>query len=311
KPLEESMKIAVSNKTYEQIPDLVTSSEESCKKQNPFSFLSTFKLSDRTKIVDEMLQSFIPLRPHFHLKTTYHYLLCYTLQSSHPFPLALATLQRMLRSGCTPVPQTHLSLSIAWVHQQQQCESVGSVLLGMKSIGYRPDCGTCNFIIKSLCAVDQLEEAVEVLRGMVEVGCIPDAESYCTIIAAFCEFRKTDKALAMMKEMVKVNLSPREGTLVKLVAALRANKEIWRAAEMTEFLVKKGFHVGFKSFELLLEGCLEYNEFILAGKMAMLMTEKGYIPYIKVRQKVVEGLAGVDEWKLACVVRHRFAELNS
>lgn len=182
----------------------------------------------------------------------------------------------------------------------------------MKSIGYRPDSGTCNFIIKSLCAVDQLEEAVEVLRGMVEVACVPDVESYCTIIAAFCEFQKTDKALALMEEMVgKLNLSPRQGTLLKLVASLRANKEIWRASEMIEFLDKKGFHVGFESFELLLEGCLECNEFILAGKMAMLMTGKGYIPYIKVRQKVVQGLAGVDEWKLACAVRHRFAEMNS
>ncbi|XP_021722484.1 pentatricopeptide repeat-containing protein At1g06270-like [Chenopodium quinoa] len=312
KPVEESIKIAISNKTYEQIPEILKTSEESCKKQNPFSFLSSFTLIHRTQVIDEMLQSFISFKPHSCLKTTYHYLLSYTLQSSHPFPLALAALQRTLRSGCTPVPQTYLSLSSAWMYHQQQFESVPSIFLAMKSIGYCPDCGTFNFIIKSLCAVDQLEEAIEVLRGMVEVACIPDAESYCTIIGALCGIRKTDKALALMKEMVgKLNLSPRQGILVRLVAALRANKEIWRAAEVIEFLVKKGFHVGFESFELLLEGCLECNEFILAGKMAMLMTEKGYIPYIKIRQKVVEELAGVDEWKLACAVRHRFAELNS
>ncbi|XP_010670719.2 pentatricopeptide repeat-containing protein At1g06270 [Beta vulgaris subsp. vulgaris] len=312
KPLEESIKIAVSQKTYEQIPDLLTYSEKSCNKQNPFLFLSSLTLSHRTRIVDEMLQSFIPLKPHCRLKTTYHYLLSYTLQSSHPFPLALAILQRTLRSGCTPVPQTHLSLSAAWIHQQRQLESVPSILLGMKSIAYCPDSGTCNFVIRSLCAVDQLEEAVEVLRGMSEVACVPDAESYCTIIDAYCELRKTNNAVVMMKEMVrKLRLSPRQGTLVRLAASLRANKEIWIAAEMIEFLEKKGFHVGFESYELVVEGCLECNKFILAGKMTMMMTEKGYIPYIKVRQKVVEGLAGVDEWKLACAVRHRFAEMNS
>lgn len=310
--LEESVKMAITKKSYEQIPDLLTSSEDSCKPQNPFSFLSTFTTSYRTQVVDDMLQSFIPLKPHSRLKVAYNYLLTFSLQSSEPFPLALAILQRTLRSGCTPVPQIILILSSAWINYRCQSQSVPNILLGMKLIGYRPDSGTCNFIIASLCAIDQLEEAVEVLREMVEAACIPDVEGYSTVIAAFCAIRKTDKAVALLKEMVgKLSLSPRQGTLVKLAASLRANKEIWIAAEMIQFLEEKGFHVGFECYELVLEGCLECREFILAGKMVMMMTERGYIPYIKVRLKIVEGLAGVGEWKLACAVRHRFAELKS
>ncbi|CAO2813195.1 unnamed protein product [Amaranthus hypochondriacus] len=310
--VEESLKTVVTNKKYEQIPDLLTSLEESHNKQNPFSFLSSFTQSQRTLAVDEMLQSFISLKPHSRLKTSYHYLLAYTLQCPDLFPHALATLQRSIRSGCTPVSQTYLSLSSAWIDQQKQFKSVPRILLSMKSIGYRPDCGTCNFVIKSLCAVDQMEEADEVLRGMFEVGCFPDVESYCTIISALCALRKTDKAVVMMKEMAgKLSLSPRQGTLVRLMSALRANKEIWRAVELIEFLEKKEFHIGFETYELVLEGCLECNEYILAGKMAMMMTDRGNIPYIKVRQKVIEGLAGVGEWELACSVRHKFAELNS
>lgn len=310
--LEESVKMAVATKSYKQIPDLLQPKEVSCKEKNPFSFLSAFTLGYRTQVVDEMLQSFIPLKPHSRLKNTYHYLLTYTLQSSEPFPLALATIQRTLRSGCTPFPQTHLLLSSAWIDYRWHSRSVPSILLEMNSIGYRPDSGTCNFIITSLCAVNQLEEAVEVIRGMVKTACIPDVESYCTVIAAFSALRKTDKAVTLLKEMVgKLNISPRQGTLVKLAASFRANKEIWRAAKMIEFLEQKGFHIGFECYELVVEGCLECREFILAGKMAMLMTDKGYIPYIKVRQKVVEGLAEVGEWRLACAVRHKFAELNS
>lgn len=310
--LEESVKMAVANKSYEQIPDLLQSKEQSCKAKNPFSFLSAFTLSYRTQVVDEMLQSFIPLKPHSLRKVTYHYLLLYTLNSPEPFSLALATLQRTLRSGCTPVPQIHLLLSSAWIDRRYKSRSVPNILLDMKSIGYHPDCGTCNYIITSLCAVNQLEEAVDVLRGMVKAECIPDVESYSTVISAFSALRKTDKALTLIQEMVgKCNMSPRQGTLVKLAASFRANKEIWRAVEMIEFLEGKGLSVGFECYELVIEGCLEGKEYILAGKMAMLMTDNGYIPYIKVRQKVVEGLAEVGEWKLACAVRHKFAELNS
>ncbi|KAL9243770.1 hypothetical protein vseg_017619 [Gypsophila vaccaria] len=310
--VEESVKVAVVNSRYEQIPDILKASDKSFNKRNPFSFLSDYATADRTRVIDEILQSFIPVKPHTRLNVTYHYLLFYTLQSPRPFPISLATLQRTLRSGCSPVPQTYLLLSTAWLDYRREFQSVPDILLDMKSIGYRPDCGTFNFVIKSLCNVDQLDEAVEVLKGMIQAGCIPDVDSYSPVITALCQMRKTDKALALTREMVgKMELSPRQGTLVQLTAALRANKDIWRAAEMIEFLERKGTHVGFESYELVVEGCLECREFILAGKMAMMMTEKGFIPYIKVRRKVVEGLAGVGEWQLACTVRHRFAKLNS
>ncbi|KDP31766.1 hypothetical protein JCGZ_12227 [Jatropha curcas] len=182
----------------------------------------------------------------------------------------------------------------------------------MKFIGYYPDCGTCNYIIYCLCAVDQLLEAVKVLKGMGRVGCVPDLESYGIVIGSMCVARKTADAVEMIKEMVvKLRLNPRQGTVVKLLAMLRANREIWRAVEIIEFLEREGCPVGFESYELVVEGCLDCKEYILAGKVAIGMTEKGFIPYIKVRQKVVEGLAGAGEWKLACAVRQRFTELSS
>ena len=182
----------------------------------------------------------------------------------------------------------------------------------MKSIGYHPDCGTCNYLISSLCAVDQLMEAVKVLKGMAGAGCVPYLESYDTVIKAMGKLRRTAEAVDMIKQMVeKLGLTPRQGTLVKLAAALRANREIWRAVEMIELLEREGHIAWFESYELVVEGCLECGEYILAGKVAIWMTEKGLLPYIKVRQKVVERLAGIGEWKLACTVRQRFSELRS
>ncbi|KAJ4729704.1 Pentatricopeptide repeat-containing protein [Melia azedarach] len=256
--LEETIKAAVEAKDYQQIPELLISSKEACQNPNPFSFLSTFPRNHRTQVVDEMLQSFIPLRPRSRPQIAYACLLSYTLQSPHPFPLALAILQRTLRSGCILVPQTRLLLSSAWLERRCQSQSVADILLEMQSIGYHPDCGTCNYLISSLCAVDQLVEAVNVLKGMGRAECVPALESYSIVIGAMSTARRINDVVELMKEMViKVGLTPKQGTVEKVAAALRTNREIWRAVEMIEFLESEGYPIGFESYEIVFEGCLE------------------------------------------------------
>ncbi|MED6121864.1 hypothetical protein PIB30_034097 [Stylosanthes scabra] len=310
--LEEDVRAEVEAKNYVKIPDLLIPLE-SChsSNSNPFSFFSSFSQNLQVQVIDEMLQSFIPLRPRSKPKIALFFLLTYTLQSSHPLPIALAVLQRTLRSGCVPVPQTHVLLTSAWLDRRLS-HSVANVLLEMQSIGYHPDCGTCNYLLSSLCAVDQFAEAVKVLKGMGGAGCIPDLNSYGIVIGAISRARKTVEALDLMKQMVvKYGLTPGQGTLVKLFAALRANREIWKAVEMIELLEKEGHSVEFESYEAVIEGCLEKHEYVLAGKVAIGMTERGFIPYIKYRQKIIEGLASIGEWKIACAVRQRFASLKS
>ncbi|KAM2634764.1 hypothetical protein EV1_025202 [Malus domestica] len=245
---------------------------------------------------------------------TYSCLLSFTLQSSNPFPLALAILQRTLRSGCVPVPQILLLLSSAWMNCRKESLSVSKILLEMQSIGYHPDYGMCNYLISSLCSVDRLNEVVKLLKGMSRGGCIPDMESFDIVIGAMCTVRRTAEAVYMIKKMVeKVGLTPRQGTVMKVAAALRANKEIWRAVKMIGFLLleKEGYPVSCESYELVVNGCLDVGEYILAGKAVNRMTERGFIPYIRTRLKVVERLAGAGEWELACSVRQRFGELKS
>lgn len=310
--LEDSIKAAVDAKNYEKIPDLLSASQFSCQNSNPFSFLTTFPIKLRTKIVDDILQSFISLRPRSHPRFAYSHLLSYTLQSPDPLPLAFAVLQRMLRSGCLPVPETHLLLSTVWLERRSQSQSVSSILLEMQPIGYNPDCGICNYLILSLCRVHQLKEAVKLLKGMAGAGCIPDLDSFGTLIGEMTDLRMTSDVLETMKEMVGTfSLSPRQQLVVKVAALFQANKEIWRAVEMIEFLESRDVYVGFDVYKLVLDGCLDCREFVLAGKLVMRMTGKGYIPYIRERQRVVEGLSSVDEWELASAVRSRFANLNS
>ncbi|XWS24598.1 hypothetical protein CRYUN_Cryun28dG0116900 [Craigia yunnanensis] len=310
--VEETVKAAVVAKTYKQLPDILIDVEKTGRIPNPFSFLSTFPLKLKTQIIDEILHSFKSIRPRSRPRIAYDLLLSYSFQSPHPLPLSLAILQCTLRSGCLPSPQIKLLLSSAWLNCHGQSQSVSDSLMEMQDIGYCPDSVMCNYIISSLCAVDQLDEAVKVLRRMSRAGCPPDPESYAGLISAMCTFRRTVDAVELLKQMVqKARLTPRQGTVVKVVTTLRANREIWKAVEMIEFLERKGNPVGFESYESVVEGCLECCEHILAGKVVIAMTDRGFIPYIRVRQKVVEGLFNVNELKLACSVRDRLAELGS
>ncbi|KAL8507528.1 hypothetical protein ACS0TY_018177 [Phlomoides rotata] len=310
--LEESIREAVEDKAYTKIPDLLNASKKSCQYPNTFLFLSTFSESHKIRVIDDILQSFIPIRPRFRPHLAYSSLLSYTLEGPNPLPLALAIVQRMLRSGCLPAPQTHLTLSKAWLDRRKQSQTVHRILSEMNSIGYSLDCGTCNYLILSLCKVDHITEAAEVLSGMGTTGCIPDLDSYGTLVGEMSELRMTNQVVETVKEMVGVHLlNPRKETVVKAVNAMRANREIWRAVEMIEFLENEGVGVGFGAYESVLEGCLEVRQFVLAGKFVVRMTERGFIPYIRVRQRVFEGLVTIGETELASVVRQRFAELKS
>lgn len=198
-----------------------------------------------------------------------------------------------------------------WLEHCKNHRAVAEVLLAMNSIGYSPDTGTCNYVMSSLCAADQLEEATNVLKGMNEAGCIPDLDTYGLMISEMCDARRCSDGMVMLKKMVKAGLMPRQGTVKKVAAAMRADREARKGIEMIEFLEKESCWVGFEVYEMIAEGCLEGDEHILAAKVVMRMTNRGFIPYIKVRQKIVEGLASLGEFGLVHAIRQRFTELGS
>lgn len=308
----EITKAAVETKSYENIPDLLTSLKYSSQNPNPFSFLSGFTSNQRENVVDEILRSLGTVRPRSRPHIVYRLLLSYTLQGPNPLPLALAVLQHTLRSGCLPIPQTYLLLSTAWLECRSQARTVSNILLEMQSIGYSPDCGICNYLILSLCKVDQFKEALRVLKGMGGTGCIPNLDTYGTLIGEMCNRGMTTGIIEMVKEMVtRVRLNPRQEIVTKVVAAMRGDKEIWKAVEMIEFLESEAVYVGFEAYDLVLKQCLECHQFILAGKLVIRMTERGFIPYIRLRQRLIEALASIGELELASAVRHRLAELHS
>ncbi|KAK8642995.1 hypothetical protein V6N13_012314 [Hibiscus sabdariffa] len=184
--VEETVRSAVEAKTYEQLPSILAAKGKPGRIPNPFSWLSTLSLRLRTQTIDAILQSLKSIRPRSCPRVVYDHLLSYTLQSSHPFPVSLAIIQCTLCSGCLPDPQIKLLLSSAWLNCRGQSQSISDSLMEMQNIGFCPDTLTCNYLISSLCAVDQLEEAANILKGMNGAGCLPDLESFSGLIIAMC-----------------------------------------------------------------------------------------------------------------------------
>ncbi|KAG6403257.1 hypothetical protein SASPL_135474 [Salvia splendens] len=58
-----------------------------------------------------------------------------------------------LRYDCLPPPQFHLLLK-SWLRQHRKASS-SLILSEMKSIGYTPDCGTCNYLFLTLSKIGQ------------------------------------------------------------------------------------------------------------------------------------------------------------
>lgn len=82
---KQAVRAQAETKKHEKIPDVLISLE-SCQRSHPFSFLffSSSSHNPRVQIIDAILQSLTPLRPHSKLWRVYSSLLSCTLQSSHP-----------------------------------------------------------------------------------------------------------------------------------------------------------------------------------------------------------------------------------
>ncbi|KAG9458882.1 hypothetical protein H6P81_003390 [Aristolochia fimbriata] len=304
--MEQTLKAAIEGRNFLHIPRLLSSYPQK-PHPNPFSFLSSSSPVTQIKTVDEILQSLISLRPRPVSSTTYFLLLTQYLTNSNLLPLTLAILQQYIRSGSKIPQQTRLSLSQSWLHQRCT-QTIVDILSETRSIGYPPDRSTCNYIISSLCSVDEVGEAVSILREMRKARCEPDAESYDLVIEAACRKRRTKELVEILGEMIRIGIRPKQGTVLRVVSALRANGDVWRAKEIVVGLERHGVEVGFHSFEVLLEGCLKMNEFLLAAEVVMEMTDRGLIPYIDARQRVVEGLASVGEFRLQFEIAHLVEE---
>ncbi|WOL17037.1 pentatricopeptide repeat-containing protein [Canna indica] len=313
-PLHLAVRSAVECGDHRSIPSLLPDSSNPIP--NPFSFLSLLPPTLAAATITDLLHSFASLRPRSLPYPAYVALLSLTLPNPIPdpplssvlFPPALAVLQSTLRSGRPPLQETRLSLPLNWLALRRRC-SVAAIISSLRLLGFRvPDLNTLNYLISSLCATGETEEAAALLRGMSAAGIDPDSASYCEVIEAI----GGGAAAELLVEMVVARgMAPRRGTVARVAATMGTEGEARRAAELLRLLEREGCVVGFEAYEAVAEGCLERGDVVAAARVVAEMAQRGFAPYIGVRRRVVEGLAAIGQEEIAGDIRRRLAEIRS
>ncbi|XP_042404862.1 pentatricopeptide repeat-containing protein At1g06270-like [Zingiber officinale] len=316
-PLQLAVRSAVQSGDHISIPRLLNHYSHSSPNPNAFSFLIHLPPTLAAATIADLLSSFNAVRPRSIPFPAYADLLSLTLPnpipSSNPpssirLPSSLAVLQLVLRSGIPPPRETRLALPLNWIAVRHRC-SVAGIISSLRPLGFRaPDLNTLNYLISSLCASQETEEAASVLRGMSAAGIDPDSGSYCEVIEAM-DGEAAPKLLVEM--VVRRGMAPRKGTVARVVEAMRAEGKAGQAADLVRVLERSGCAVGFEAYEAAVEGCLKSREVVAAARVVAEMAAKGFVPYIGVRQRVVEGLSSIGQSELAAEVRRRLAEIRS
>lgn len=316
--LHRSIRYAVDSGDHLQVLNLLSDANFT---RNPFSFLSLRPPPLAAAVVADLLRSFADVRPRSLPYPAFSALLSLTLPEPEPnsFPLSvflpagLAVLQSTIRSGLPPPAETRNSLPSNWLalRRRRRCPrpSVVGILSSVRTLGFRPpDLNTLNYLISSLCASGEAEEAVAVLRGMSVAGIDPDSCSYCEVIEAVDE----RAAAELLREMVVgMGMVPKKRTVARTVAAMSAEGGAKRAAKLLRVLEQNGCEVGFEGYEAAAEGCLDSGEVVAAARSVAEMASRGFVPCIGVRRRVVEGLAAIGQAELAGELRRRLAKIRT
>lgn len=100
----------------------------------------------------------------------------------------------------------------------------------------------CNFVLSSLCVVDQLVAAVKILKGRGRAGCVPDFKSYRTVIS---DSEEHFEALGLLKRMAKSGVNPRTRNHCEIIGRTTSRKG--NMESLTFFISWRQFYpVGFE-----------------------------------------------------------------
>ncbi|KAK4379530.1 hypothetical protein RND71_001392 [Anisodus tanguticus] len=257
--LEESIKAAVEAKRYEQIPDILSSSKGPYHNPNPFSFLSTFPENTSVKIVDEILQSFTPIRPRSRPQIAYSSLLSYSLQSSNPLPLALAILQRTLRSGCLPV---------------DQIDEAVNVLKGMVRAGCIPDLDSYGSLIDNLSELRMMSALIETLNEMVvRYGLSPRKETLVKALAAIRANKEIRRAIEVIEFLTNEGVHLGFECYELVLEGCLENRQFIFAGKFVIEMTKRGFIPYVRARQKVVEGLANIGEWELANAVRQRFAE--------------------------------------
>ncbi|KNA19504.1 hypothetical protein SOVF_060450 [Spinacia oleracea] len=136
-----------------------------------------------------------------------------------------------MRQTCAPDAIVYYTL-ISGLSQAGLMDDVESILLDMKSAGFRPDISCYNVMINGFCKKNKLDKAQSLLEEIEEVGLRPDNVTYNTLISYCSKSRDLKTAQKLLKQMIENNVVPTVVTYGTLIHACCSVGEMDEAMEI-------------------------------------------------------------------------------
>ncbi|OVA19953.1 Pentatricopeptide repeat [Macleaya cordata] len=141
--------------------------------------------------------------------------------------------------------------------------------------GSGPDLCTYNSLIRVLCAVGKVKDALIVWEELKGSGHEPDAVSYRTIIQGCCKTYRIDDATRIFSEMQYNGFRPDTVVYNSLLDGLFKARKMTEACQLFEKMVQDGVRASCWSYNILIDGLFRNGRAVAAYTLFCDLKKKG------------------------------------
>ncbi|KAF6156763.1 hypothetical protein GIB67_033232 [Kingdonia uniflora] len=139
----------------------------------------------------------------------------------------------------------------------------------------KPDLCTYNSLIRVLCAVGKVNDALAVWEELKESGHEPDDFSYRTIIQGCCKSYRMDDAIRNFNEMQYNGFRPDTVVCNSLLDGLFKVRKLKEACELFEKMVNDGVRASCWTYNVLIDGLFKNGRAVAAYTLFCDLKKKG------------------------------------
>ncbi|KAJ6705274.1 PENTATRICOPEPTIDE REPEAT-CONTAINING PROTEIN [Salix purpurea] len=163
-------------------------------------------------------------------------------------------------------------------------------VIGAKGVNISPNVLTFNLVIKAMCKVGLVDDAVQMLRKMPVSKCQPDAYTYSTLMDGLCKADRIDEAVSLLDEMQIDGCFPSPVTFNVLINGLCKKGDLSRVAKLVDNMFLKGCVPNEVTYNTLIHGLCLKGKLEKAISLLDRMVSSKCVPNVVTYGTVINGL---------------------
>ncbi|KAJ7010277.1 pentatricopeptide repeat-containing protein [Populus alba x Populus x berolinensis] len=163
-------------------------------------------------------------------------------------------------------------------------------VIGAKGVSISPNVLTFNLVIKAMCKVGLVDDAIQVFRDMTIRKCEPDVYTYCTLMDGLCKADRIDEAVSLLDEMQIDGCFPSLVTFNVLINGLCKKGDLSRAAKLVDNMFLKGCVPNEVTYNTLIHGLCLKGKLEKAISLLDRMVSSKCVPNVVTYGTIINGL---------------------